>query len=230
MTTPRYQIQGAPNLIGQQRPGALGLAADFAKSKALSAGLEAAFPGGGLAKEGAEAILPAFFQQGGRAPLGGGQSKEGLMQARQLGALSQQEFLEAMKHAGYLNEGGKVPWWQKVLGDPEKNAAIKAQREAAKQHIKKNAQEKGAGVDPGAIIGSLLNAGFFQTGGQVMPSYQRMGGITSGPLGMTDMLAAGKDKDISKVTYKKKGGDVEDTMEIAYHAPLSAAANKPSGG
>ena len=51
-------------------------------------------------------------------------------------------------------------------------------------------------------------------------------GMTPGPLGMSDMLAAGKGKDVSKVTYKKKGGEVEDVVEIAYHAPLAA---KPKG-
>ena len=50
--------------------------------------------------------------------------------------------------------------------------------------------------------------------------------MTPGPLGMSDMLAAGKGKDVSKVTYVKKGGDIEDKVEIAYHAPL---APKPAG-
>ena len=53
------------------------------------------------------------------------------------------------------------------------------------------------------------------------PMYREMGGMTKGPLGMTDMLAAGKGKDVSKVTYKKTGGDITDTMEISYHAPLA---------
>ena len=50
-------------------------------------------------------------------------------------------------------------------------------------------------------------------------------GMTPGPLGMSDMLAAGKGKDISKVTYKKTGGKVTQQVDIAYHAPLAA---KPS--
>ena len=53
-----------------------------------------------------------------------------------------------------------------------------------------------------------------------------MGGMTPGPLGMSDMLAAGKGKDVAKVVYKKKGGDIEDTVEIGYYAPLAA---KPTG-
>ena len=226
MPTPRYQIQGAPNLLQQQGQGPLGALTDFAKSKALSAGLEAAFPGGGLVKEGAEAVLPSFFNQGGRAPLGGGQSKEGLMQARQMGALTQEEFLKAMQHAGYLNEGGQVPWWKKVW----KNDALKSDSgdKYRVEHLKnKKKQPPVSKGDVGSVIGSLLSAGFFKNGGQVMPAYQRMGGMTPGPLGMSDMLAAGKDKDISKVVYKKKGGDIEDTVEIGYHAPLAA---KPSAG
>lgn len=46
-------------------------------------------------------------------------------------------------------------------------------------------------------------------------------GMTPGPLGMSDMLAAGKGKDVSKVTYKKKGGKMEEQVDIAYHAPLA---------
>ena len=49
MPMPNYQIQGTPQL--QQQQGPLGALGDFAKSKALSVGLEAAFPGSGLAKE-----------------------------------------------------------------------------------------------------------------------------------------------------------------------------------
>ena len=228
---PNYQIQGTPNLLQQQRQGPLGALTDFAKSKALSAGLEAAFPGGGLVKEGAEAVLPSFFQQGGRAPLGGGQSKEGLMQARQLGALSQEEFLAAMKHAGYLEKGGeaKPSIWSKIWKNDNLKSPDKDKFRA--QHLKsKGSKPVTSEGDVGSVIASLLSAGFFQKGGQVMPSYEKMGGMTPGPLGMSDMLAAGKDKSISKVTYKKKGGDIEDQVEIAYHAPLSAGASKPSGG
>ena len=110
MAMPDYTIRNAPML--QQKKGPLEALTDFGKSKALSAGLEAAFPGGGIAAEAAQEVIPTFFQAGG--PIGGGQTKEGLMEARQLGALSQKEFLEAMKHAGYLEEGGKVPWWKSV--------------------------------------------------------------------------------------------------------------------
>ena len=125
MPMPDYRIRGVPQL--QQQQGPLGALGEFAKGEALSRGLDAAFPGAGLAKDAATAVLPSFFYGG---------------------------------------------------------------------------------------------------GGVMKPMYQRMGGMTPGPLGMSDMLAAGKGKDVSKVLYKKKGGDIEDQVEISYHAPLAA---KPSG-
>ena len=63
MPMPDYSIRSAPQL--QQQQGPLGALGDFAKSKALSAGLEAAFPGSGLAKEAGEAVLPALLEKGG---------------------------------------------------------------------------------------------------------------------------------------------------------------------
>lgn len=167
---PDYRIQGVPQL--QQKQGPLGALTDFAKGKALSAGLEAAFPGSSLVKEGAEAVLPTLLEKGG----------------------------EVKK---------KTPWWkkaaQRIWGD-EKGKRSKAFLSG----------EGSAFTD--------YKAG----GGYVKPAYERMGGMTPGPLGMSDMLMAGKGKDVSKVSYKKKGGDIEDTVEIAYHAPL-AAKPKPSG-
>ena len=59
------------------------------------------------------------------------------------------------------------------------------------------------------------------------PQYKAIGGMTKGPLGMTDMLAAGKDKDISKVKMKKTKGDMSEEMEYSYHPPLAA---KPKTG
>ena len=185
MPMPDYRIQGVPQL--QQKKGPLEALTDFGKSKALSAGLEAAFPGGGIAAEAAQEVIPTFFE-----------------------------------------EGGKVPWWKsvanKVIG--EDAGKIKAARAAARKHIKEGAKKAGKQVSPGDI-GSVLGS-FFEYGGSVArkPMYQRMGGMTPGPLGMSDMLEAGKGKDVSKVVYKKKGGDIEDQVEIAYHAPLAA---KPKG-
>ena len=57
--------------------------------------------------------------------------------------------------------------------------------------------------------------------------YKNIGGMTPGPLGMSDMLMAGKDKDISKVKLKKTKGDMSEEMEYNYHAPLAA---KPTTG
>ena len=207
MPMPDYTIRNAPRL--QQQQGPLGALAEFGKSKALSAGLEAAFPGGGLAKEGAEVALSSFLNDGG---LVHPDAKKDMQ----------------MHEPHLLNEGGWADQIKRTIwGDPEKNAKMRADRAAARDTIKKNiAKKKGSKGDVGSVIGSLLGAGFFAKGGPAKPSYMRMGGMTPGPLGMSDMLAAGKGKDVSKVTYKKKGGDIEDTMEIAYHAPLAA---KPQG-
>lgn len=60
------------------------------------------------------------------------------------------------------------------------------------------------------------------------PQYKAIGGMTPGPLGMSDMLVAGKDKDISKVKLKKSKGDMSEEMEYSYHPPL-AAKPKPTG-
>ena len=208
MPMPNYRIQGVPQL--QQQQGPLGALADFGKSKALSAGLEAAFPGGGLVKEGAEAVLPTLFNRGGMVHP---DAKKDMQ----------------MHEAHLLNEGGWADKLKRTIwGDPERNARIKAERSTARDNIRKSIAEKNkvSKGDVGSVIGSLLGAGFFSKGGPAKPAYMRMGGMTPGPLGMSDMLAAGKGKDVSKVIYKKKGGDIEDTMEIAYHAPLAA---KPQG-
>lgn len=207
MPMPDYSIRSAPQL--QQQQGPLGALADFGKKKALMAGLEAAFPGSSIATEAGEAVLPTLFQKGG--PVGGGQTAEALKEARALGALTREEYLKAMAHGGYMEKGGKVekkPWW----------------KAAAEYAWGKNREGEKSG-DFLSGKGSAFTD-YKAYGGPVKPMYQRMGGMTPGPLGMSDMLAAGKGKDVSKVVYKKKGGDIEDTVEIAYHAPL---APKPSG-
>jgi len=239
MPMPDYTIRSAPPLAAK-KPGVGELAMDFAKSKALTAGLEAAFPGSGFAKEAGEAILPAFLAGGG-APLGGGQSKEGLMQARQLGALTQEEFLQAMKHAGYLEKGGEAkPWWKKAAeyawgtgreGEKARKfmqeskhkdeggeikpwwAGTKAALEESKKKPRgeKLKKKKGTGyLDAASVVTSL----FRETGGPIP-------GMSPGPLGMKDMLSAGKGKDVSKVKYKRTGGKASSEVEIGYHAPLA---------
>ena len=86
--------------------------------------------------------------------------------------------------------------------------------------IVKQLQEKG--LSPEDIAHYMKNVAAHEAKyGKMKPMYKEMGGMTPGPLGMTDMLAAGKGKDVSKVTYKKTGGDITDTMEISYHAPLA---------
>ena len=58
--------------------------------------------------------------------------------------------------------------------------------------------------------------------------YKNIGGMTPGPLGMSDLLEAGKDKAISKVKLKKAKGDMSEEVEYNYHPPL-AAKPKPTG-
>ena len=161
----RYRVQ--PPQIQQRGPGPLGTLGNFALQKGISAGINAAVPGGGIAAEAAQAVLPTMiprFNEGGAVgesnwqklmrqwrefqdaskesqiperlgrikqglgtragqqqvqrallpymnkggPIGGGQTKAGLEEARRLGALTQAEFLKAMAHGGYMKGGGKV--------------------------------------------------------------------------------------------------------------------------
>ena len=73
----------------------------------------------------------AAFRAGGggvgSAPLGGGQTKDALLQARQVGALTQEEFLKAMAHGGHLNFGGSVAGvkYKATGGDVTKEAEVK---------------------------------------------------------------------------------------------------------
>ena len=61
---------------------------------------------------------------------------------------------------------------------------------------------------------------------QQMPKYRAIGGMTPGPLGLPDMVVAGKDKNISAVKMKKAMGDMSEEVEVNYHPPL---APKPKG-
>ena len=102
----------------QKQTGPLGTLGNFAMNKGLQYGIEAAVPGGGIAAEAAQDCSPRHgtvrFNMGGKAPLGGGlRSAAELQQARQLGALSQKEYLEALKHMSgkpmqYKNMGGPM--------------------------------------------------------------------------------------------------------------------------
>ena len=58
------------------------------------------------------------------------------------------------------------------------------------------------------------------------PKYRNIGGMTPGPLGFSDMIIAGKGKDVSSVKIKKNMGDMGEEVELNYHPPL---APKPKG-
>ena len=67
----------------------------------------------------------------------------------------------------------------------------------------------------------------FGKGKPYKPKYKAIGGMTPGPLGLPDMVIAGKGKDISAVKIKKAMGDQSEEVELNYHPPL---APKPSTG
>ena len=109
-----------------------------------------------------------------------------------------------LKGTWKFNQGGNVPgWWDKA-----KSAVSKAASHAWKNDNLK----KGEGRWSGAT----------------KPQYKEIGGLTKGPLGMSDLAMAGKDKAISKVKMKKSKGDMSEEVEYNYHPPL-AAKPKPTG-
>ena len=197
----------------------------------------------GISPEQAEMLMankvppPRPMNRGG--PIGGGQTKEGLKEARALGALTREEYLKAMSHAGYknrggpiyMNEGGKVPWWKSALAHAWENDGMMKRAEQQRRKTQDTQANKKAlsEGDIGSFLGSAAKM-FFNKGGGVSPSAGMEGpiaGMTPGPLGMSDLIAAGKDKDIAKVSYKKTGGKVSQQVDIAYHNPLQP---KPSSG
>ena len=116
---PRYAIQGVPMM--QKQTGPLGTLGNFAMQKGLQYGINAAVPGGGIAAEAAQAVLPGMvprFNMGGKAPLGASQKgvKE-LEEARRLGALTRDEYLKAL---GHMN---KAPQYKEDGGETESNWA-----------------------------------------------------------------------------------------------------------
>ena len=66
----------------------------------------------------------------------------------------------------------------------------------------------------------------FGKGKPYQPKYRNIGGMTPGPLGFSDMIIAGKGKDVSSVKIKKNMGDMGEEVELNYHPPLAA---KPKG-
>ena len=117
-----------------------------------------------------------------------------------------------VKASWSFDKGGKVPGKKKSIWDSVKKAA---------SHAWKNDNLKDPS-HPWAHVGQ--NAKTLNKGG---PVYKEIGGMTKGPLGMSDMLMAGKNKDISKVKMKKTKGDMSEEMEYNYHPPLAA---KPKTG
>lgn len=116
---------------------------------------------------------------------------------------SDEEAMDKVLEAVGLEQGGDVKqkgWWDKA-----KSAVSKA----ASHAWKNDNLEKPAG--------RWKNV-----------QYKNIGGMTPGPLGMSDLLVAGKDKAISKVKLKKAKGDMSEEVEYNYHPPL-AAKPKPTG-
>ena len=108
-----------------------------------------------------------------------------------------------LKGTWRFEKGGDVPgWWDKA-----KSAVSKA----ASHAWKNDNLSKGEG-----------------RWGKSKPQYKAIGGLTKGPLGMSDLQVAGKDKSISKVKMKKSKGDMSEEVEYSYHPPL-AAKPKPTG-
>ena len=108
-----------------------------------------------------------------------------------------------LKGTWKFDKGGEVPgWWSKA-----KSAVSKA----ASHAWKNDNLSKGEG-----------------RWNKSKPQYKAIGGLTSGPLGMSDLQIAGKDKAISKVKMKKSKGDMSEEVEYNYHPPL-AAKPKPTG-
>ena len=136
------------------------------------------------------------------------------------------EGARAIAPAFGFESGGKVPWWKKAA-DYAWGTGRKGERARGAMQGKrdpKTGNALGGAIAEGATTALIKGALGLNQGGKVnmqKPAYRQMGGMTPGPLGMTDMIAAGKGKDVSKVKYKKTGGDVTDEMEISYHAPLA---------
>ena len=61
----------------------------------------------------------------------------------------------------------------------------------------------------------------FGKGKPYKPKYRAIGGMTPGPLGISDMVMAGKGKDVSAVKMKKGIGDMTEEFELNYHSPLN---------
>ena len=163
----------------------------------MTAGLNAMFPGGGIAKEAATAVAPSLiprFNMGG--PLGGNQTKEGLMEARKLGALTQDEYLKAMAHAGYLNKGGGIHI------KPENKGKFTAKAKGAGMGVQAYARKVLA--DPNADPATKKQANFARNAA----AWHKEDGGRIGPL--------------SKTVHKTADGE---SYEMNYHNPLAGGSS-----
>ena len=145
------------------------------------------------------AMLPlaaqAYRNMGG--PLGGGQTKEGLKEARALGALSQAEYLKAMKHAGYLNEGGGIHI------KPENKGKFTAKASAKGKGVQEYARQVLANKDNYSPA-TVKQANFARNAA----AWHKADGGRIGPL--------------SKTVHKTSDGE---SMEMSFHNPLAGGNN-----
>lgn len=168
---------------------------------------------------------PAVYREMG-GPLGGGQTKEGLMEARRLGALTQEEFLKAMAHAGYLNEGGTV--WDYIWGKGREGEAAKSAMDAKRaEHRANNAKiaERMRRASPYKNDGGRAEADTFGAPDNFhyMPDGRLMAGATH-KAGVAEYKEAGGEVGpLAKTTVKDKDGNMTERM---YHNPLAAKPEK----
>ncbi len=121
------------------------------------------------------------------------------------------------KAFGLFNQGGNVSQMHYDKGGSTKGSIWDSVKKAASYAWKNDNLRDSS--HPWAKVGT-------DTIKTTKPAYKAIGGMTSGPLGMSDALMAGKDKAISKVKIKKNKGDMSEEVEFNYHAPL---APKPTG-
>ena len=287
----RYNIN--PALIPQKQTGPLGTLGNLAMQKGISAGINAAVPGGGFAAEAAQAVAPQLvprFQGGGQVqesnwdkmmrqwaelqgavkdsgvsesmgkikkglgtkagqqqvqramlpmaaqayrnmggPLGGGQTKEGLMEARRLGALTQEEFLKAMKHGNYLNAGGKPTWYM----DKELDAELREGRISKEKHDALYRKE-GGGIhikpeNKGKFTAKAKAAGMgVQEYARKVLASDSASPATKKQANFARNAAAWHKEDggrigpLSKTVHKTKDGE---SYEMNYHNPLAGGSS-----
>ena len=226
---PRYAIQGVPMM--QKQTGPLGTLGNFAMQKGLQYGINAAVPGGGIAAEAAQAVLPGMvprFNMGGKAPLGGSQRgvKE-LEEARRLGALTRDEYLKAL---GHMN---KAPQYKEDGGETESNWA-KLMRQWKEM---KEATEEADIAGDMARIGAALETptGQQQALQAVLPLFRQEGGgihIKKGNEGKFTAKAKAAGMGVQEYARKVLASDSASpaTKKQANFARNAASWHKEDGG